>query len=106
MDTGSAPTELDSIGDGWVLLVRIDRAPKQSSLAASIGLDAGTFSDFKNNKAAIKISHFKALLKALNLKLVDADARCVNPETFRVISRLAANVLLEQPQLTWEDAEK
>lgn len=106
MPTASSDApELVSIGSGWLLLDRIEKHPKQSSLAASIGLDAGSFSDFKNNKGAIKISHFKALLDQLGLKLVNRAARCVDEETFRQITKLAGQALQTQPQLLWEENE-
>jgi transcriptional regulator with XRE-family HTH domain len=93
---------LEVVGDGWILFRKISEYPKQDALALAAGLDAGTLSAFKHNKGAVKISNLKLLLKALNLKLVNADSRCVKESTFRELTSLAARAL-EQPQLLWED---
>ena len=105
MAASSDATELEAIGVRWTLLDRIERHPKQAALAAAIGLDAGTFSEFKNNKGAMKLGHFKALLDQLGLKLVNKTSRCVNEDTFRELTKLAGRALLEQPQLTWDENE-
>jgi transcriptional regulator with XRE-family HTH domain len=97
--------DLDSVGNAWILLRRIEEHPKQEALATASGLDAGTLSAFKNNKGAVKISNLRLLLRALNLKLVSADSRCVKESTFRELTKLAGRALLEQPQLTWDENE-
>lgn len=101
----SPSDRLNSIEAAWILLKRIEEHPKQEALALAAGLDAGALSTFKNNKGAIKISNLKLLLRALNLKLVSADARCVKESVFRQMAELAGRAMQEQPQLLWEQNE-
>lgn len=105
MAESSPAAPLDSIGTDWILLRRIAEHSKQEALALAAGLDAGTLSAFKNNKGAVKISNLKLLLRALNLKLVSADARCVKESVFRDMAALAGRAMQEQPQLLWEENE-
>lgn len=105
MTQSSDALELDSIRTAWILLDRIERHPKQSALAAAIGTDPSTFSDFKNNKAALKISHVKALLDQLGLKLVVKSARCVDESTFLKLTEIAGKAIQKVPQLLWEENE-
>lgn len=100
---GSPENPLESVGGDWVLLRRIEAYEKQGALAQIVGVDEGTLSAWKHNKGAMKIAPLKALLRELNLKLVDADAKCVKPSTFHELTQLAARALRDQPQLLWED---
>lgn len=105
MAAASPEAPLNAIDFDWILLRRIETHPKQEALASAAGLDAGALSAFKNNKGAIKISNLKLLLRALNLKLVSADARCVKESVFREMAALAGRAMQEQPQLLWEENE-
>lgn len=101
--TDSPEAPLESIGNSWILLKRLEATVKQGALAQAIGVDEGTFSAWKNNKGAMKIGPLKALLRELNLKLVDADSRCVKQSTFNELTQLAARTLRERPELLWDD---
>lgn len=103
MRTASDPATLESIEARWILLKRLESHPKQGAIATASGLDESTLSAWKNNKGAMKIGNLRLLLRALNLKLVDADSKCVREETFRELTQLAARALRETPQLLWEE---
>lgn len=104
MQTELASATLKSNDSDWIVLKRIEAASKQGALAASVGIDPATLSNFINGKGAIKAAQFRLLLTALGLKCVDLKARCVRDETFTELTRLAGRALIESPQLVWDES--
>lgn len=102
MDSASASVPGTSSDSDWILLKRLEAA-KHAAVAADIGVDAGTLSHFFNGKGGLKPAQLRRLLEVLGLKVVDAEARCVRPELFAEVTRLAGKLLTEAPQLMWDE---
>lgn len=96
-----------ALKDSWSLLVRLDQQ-KAAAVANDSGIDEGTLSKFRNGLAGGKLSAHQlyALMKALNLKIVDVNARCITPDAFKILTEhpeFAGKVLRAQPKLIFED---
>lgn len=82
----------------WVLLKRL-RACKQGAVAAEIKMDSGQFSNVVHGKLGISLPQLKALLDALGLKLIDANAKVIDEQDFLGLTRAAAMLYTSAPHL-------
>ena len=90
-----SPTALES---AWLPLKRLQPPLKRSALAMEIGMDPGDLS-----RLIKLLPKVKTLFEQIGVKCVDSNARCVRPETFEELTKIAGRALIEQPQLVWDD---
>lgn len=89
-------TALDS---SWLPTKRLQPPLKRSALAMEMGMDPGDLSRLINSG----LPKVRLLFEKLGIKCVDVNARCVRPETFEELTKIAGRALIEQPQLIWDD---
>lgn len=74
---------------------------KGGAVAVALGVSDSTVSRMKSEHLEGALS----LLYALGFKVVQADAKCIDAETYHFLTRKHEHVLRVAPQLIWESEE-
>lgn len=105
--TSEHPKSGSALETRWLPLVRLEDS-KAAAVAIESGIDESTLSKFKQGKPGGKLNAHQvyALFRALGVKVVDSDARCLTKEAFTLLTQcpsIAQKVLKEAPKLLWDE---
>lgn len=87
-----------------VVLQRLAKA-KNQTVAEAIGKDESTVSRIVSGDAGIKLADLAAFLKALGLKVVDANQVCVDRAVYESYRTLARAAITNPSTLSWDEPE-
>lgn len=88
-----------SASESSCILTKRLKESKHQALASEIGMDPGQLSNVLGGKVGLMVRYLLPLLRALNLKLVDANAQVIEQQDFESMARAAAVLYTKAPHL-------